>query len=415
MSCLELQILHVVATTVAAARHELRSTKTFSSESNASLSPTLHQHPDTMAFLFRKSAKPPNELVRSTKELTIRLSEETKPNPKTEEELAKDLQQLKVRLQGTPEAEVNPASVFELLSLIIQDDLLFTLATNIHKLPFESRKDAQVVFSTAFRYKPAGASDPQVLHHVIQYRPEIIIALCKGYDRRESAMPCGGVLREALKYDSIAALLLYDEPTPDGKTRDLASVNPDVPSSGEGVFWKFFDWIDKGAFEVSADAFNTFRDILTKHKNLVAGYLQTNFELFFSRYNTMLIQSESYVTKRQSIKLLGEILLDRANYNVMTQYVDSGEHLKIIMKLLRDDRRMINYEGFHVFKVFVANPNKSVAVQRILISNREKLLRFLPNFLEDRTEDEQFNDEKSFLIRQIENLPGAPVATPSAA
>lgn len=72
-------------------------------------------------------------------------------------------------------------------------------------------------------------------------------------------MPCGGVLREALKYDAIAALLLYDEPTPDGKTRDLASVNPDIPSSGQGVFWRFFDWIDKGAFEVSADAFNTFR------------------------------------------------------------------------------------------------------------------------------------------------------------
>ncbi|KAL5383429.1 hypothetical protein PMIN06_005719 [Paraphaeosphaeria minitans] len=368
-----------------------------------------------MAFLFRKLAKPNIELVRSTKELTTRLSEETKPSPKIEDELARDLQQLKIRLQGTPESEVNPASVFELLSLIIQEDLLFTLANNIHKLPFESRKDAQVIFSTAFRYKPAGAPDPQVLHHVIQYRPEIIISLCRGYDRRESAMPCGGVLREALKYDSIAALLLYDEPTPDGKTRDLASVNPDVPSSGNGVFWKFFDWIDKGAFEVSADAFNTFRDILTKHKSLVAGYLQTNFDMFFSRYNTMLIQSESYVTKRQSIKLLGEILLDRANYNVMTQYVDSGEHLKIIMKLLRDDRRMINYEGFHVFKVFVANPNKSVAVQRILISNREKLLRFLPNFLEDRTEDEQFNDEKSFLIRQIEQLPNAPMAAPTAA
>ncbi len=114
----------------------------------------------------------------------------------------------------------------------------------------------------------------------------------------------------------------------------------------------------------------------------------------------------------------------------MTQYVDSGEHLKIIMKLLRDDRRMINYEGFHVFKVcsrwtqmpakltaqvFVANPNKSVAVQRILISNREKLLRFLPNFLDDRTEDEQFIDEKSFLIRQIEQLPGQPILPPGAA
>lgn len=60
-------------------------------------------------------------------------------------------------------------------------------------------------------------------------------------------------------------------------------------------------------------------------------------------------------------------------------------------------------------KVFVANPNKSLAVQRILISNRDKLLRFLPSFLEDRTEDDQFTDEKSFLIRQIELLPPAPV------
>ncbi|KAF2877793.1 Mo25-like protein [Massariosphaeria phaeospora] len=368
-----------------------------------------------MAFLFRNKQKNASELVRTTKELTVRLSEEPKPNPKLEEDLARELQQMKVRLQGTLEAEVSQDSVHQLLTLIVQEDLLYLLANNIHKLPFESRKDAQVIFSTAFRYKPVGASDPQVLHHVIQYRPEIIISLCRGYDRRESAMPCGGVLREALKYDAIAALLLYDEPTGDGNTRDLASVNPDVASTGEGVFWRFFDWIDKGAFEVSADAFNTFRDILTKHKSLVAAYLQTNFEMFFSKYNTILIQSESYVTKRQSIKLLGEILLDRANYSVMTTYVDSGEHLKIVMKLLRDDRRMINYEGFHVFKVFVANPNKSMAVQRILISNREKLLRFLPSFLEDRTEDEQFIDEKSFLIRQIEQLPSAPAPPPAAA
>jgi calcium binding protein 39 len=40
---------------------------------------------------------------------------------------------------------------------------------------------------------------------------------------------------------------------------DLANVNPDIPASGNGIFWRFFDWIDKGAFELSADAFNTFR------------------------------------------------------------------------------------------------------------------------------------------------------------
>ena len=83
---------------------------------------------------------------------------------------------------------------------------------------------------------------------------------------------------------------------------------------------------------------------------------------------------------------------------------------------------MVQYEGFHVFKVtmgpwlvlclslirwikvFVANPHKSPAVQRILVNNRERLLNFLPKFLEDRTDDDQFTDEKSFLIRQIETL-----------
>lgn len=60
-------------------------------------------------------------------------------------------------------------------------------------------------------------------------------------------------------------------------------------------------------------------------------------------------------------------------------------------------------------QVFVANPNKSVAVQRILINNRDRLLKFLPKFLEDRTDDDQFTDEKSFLVRQIELLPKEPI------
>ncbi|KAJ9667924.1 Hym1p [Coniosporium apollinis] len=366
-----------------------------------------------MAFLFGRNRQRGNaELVKSTKELMQKLLLEEKPSPRVEEDLARNLAQMKTTLQGTPEIEVSPEQVYQLVNLLLQEDLLFLLAKDMHRLPFEARKDTQVIFSNAFRYKHPGnnAAEPLALHHIISNRPEIIIALCNGYERRESAMPCGGVLREALKHDAIAALILYDEP---GAPRDLQAIDPSVPSSGEGVFWKFFEWIDKGAFEVSADAFNTFREILTRHKQIVATYLQTNFDTFFTKYNTVLVQSESYVTKRQSIKLLGEILLDRANYNVMTAYVDSGEHLKIIMKLLLDDRRMINYEGFHVFKVFVANPNKSAAVRRILVNNRARLLRFLPTFLDDRTEDDQFTDEKSFLIRQIELLPSSNPISPA--
>lgn len=72
-------------------------------------------------------------------------------------------------------------------------------------------------------------------------------------------MPCGGVLREALKYDAVAALILYDEENMEGKARDLGSVDTAKACSGRGVFWSFFDWIVKSSFEVCTDAFNTFR------------------------------------------------------------------------------------------------------------------------------------------------------------
>jgi len=97
------------------------------------------------------------------------------------------------------------------------------------------------------------------LQYVIANRPDIIVALCHGYDKRESAMPCGGILKEALKHDAVTALILYHEPSEDGKPMDLGSIDTSQPASGKGVFWKFFDWIDKSLFEVSTDAFDTFR------------------------------------------------------------------------------------------------------------------------------------------------------------
>ncbi|KAI9696081.1 MAG: hypothetical protein M1836_005912 [Candelina mexicana] len=364
-----------------------------------------------MAFLFGRSRqKSACDLTRSVKEQIVRLDAPGQPKVRStaEEDLAKLLSQMKLMLQGTQETDSSPAQVHGLVTSLIQEDLLAILARSIHRLPFESRKDAQVIFSYVLRFKApnSSATEPPALNYVINNRTDIVISLCKGYDYRESALSCGTVLREALKHDAIAAIVLCDEPK---AGMSATAINPDVPQTGNGVFWRFFDWIDNGAFEVSADAFTTFKEILTKHKQIVARYLAINFDLFFSKYNTTLVQSSSYVTKRQSIKLLGEILLARANYQVMTAYVDRGEHLKLCMNLLRDDRKMVQYEGFHVFKVFVANPHKSPAVQRILWNNRDRLLKFLPRFLEDRTEDDQFTDEKSFLIRQIETMQPPPV------
>ena len=249
------------------------------------------------------------------------------------------------------EADSNPEAALQLVKAVLQEDVLPALAQNVHLLAFEARKDTQSILSHVLRFKAADATSPVPLaiDHVVRHRPGFVVDLCRGYEHRESAMPCGVVLREILKFQEVAVIIFYDEG--DGRPFDFGAADYDAPSTGRGVFWQFFPWIDRGAFEVSADAFTTFREIITRHKQTTARFLTANYELFFGKYNFELMKSSSYVTKRQSIKLLGELLLDRPNYNIMISYVADGEHLKLCMNLMKDDRKMVRYEAFHVFKV----------------------------------------------------------------
>jgi Mo25-like len=62
----------------------------------------------------------------------------------------------------------------------------------------------------------------------------------------------------------------------------------------------------------------------------------------------------------------------------------SPANLKMMMNLLRDKSRNIQFEAFHVFKVFVANPKKPPQIETILRRNKEKLLAFLKGFHNDK-------------------------------
>eukprot|EP00981_Chlorochromonas_danica_P002143 scaffold428_cov168-Ochromonas_danica.AAC.8 len=95
--------------------------------------------------------------------------------------------------------------------------------------------------------------------------------------------------------------------------------------------------------------------------------------------HSALLQSENYVTKRKALKLLTELLLDRSYHKMMMIFISSKLHLKTIMNMLKSKSMQIQYESFHVFKIFVANPHKSYEVASILYNNKEKLLKELPN------------------------------------
>lgn len=159
---------------------------------------------------------------------------------------------------------------------IVDEQVLLLLPQILHLLPFESRKDAQVIFSFVFRYRPPSkypvASDPQhpnqlppplAVDFVTNHAPSVLIALCRGYDHKESATTAGSILREVLKHEAAAAVVLYDDADSDPNSGSSAGgatkISLNRVQSGRGIFWQLFKWIDQSSFEVAADAFNTFR------------------------------------------------------------------------------------------------------------------------------------------------------------
>jgi hypothetical protein len=82
----------------------------------------------------------------------------------------------------------------------------------------------------------------------------------------------------------------------------------------------------------------------------------------------------------RATQLLSEVILDRSNFVVMMRYINDADNLMMLMRLLKGSSKTIQAEAFHVFKVFVANPNKSDGVNAIFKANRDRLITFLKAF-----------------------------------
>ena len=285
------------------------------------------------------------------------------------------------------------------------------------------------------------------------------------------------MLRECIKQESLAKIILYSDVPPCNvprrSSRAWVSWNTligrplaSLPRLQE-LFDEFFDYVQNSQFDVAADAFSTFRvrrpgmlhffyaffhaapeltlcfppllqDLLTKNKIICSKFLEEKFDKVraaadsasssfvtgFSFYSPRLLflflflslPTSDLLQVRPAAQLgelrdapakseaarygacrgragrrpcktppgngmnppsplipQGELLLDRTNFTVMTRYISNPENLKLMMNMLRDSSRNIQFEAFHVFKVFVANPDKPAAIHSILSKNKEKV------------------------------------------
>jgi calcium binding protein 39 len=282
-------------------------------------------------------------------------------------------------------------SILTLTRLLKSSGVVIRLIESIGQLSVEVRKEVTNVFKALMRRNPEGFVD-----YVAQEQTHVIDALWSGCEEGDgdAALDCGAMLRGLVRHACLTQVVLQR------------------PS-----FWSLLDThIHQEGFERCADAFTTLVEIVMgPHETLVATFLYSNLDAFFTKYEGLLL-SANYMTRRRSLKLLGELLLRKSNVDVMRRFIEKKHFLKVIMLLLRDKSSSIQFEAFHVFKLFVANPTKHADVEEVLMRNRDKLVSYLETFQEG-TGDAQVAREKELLLKVLSALPqiNDPVPAPTLA
>jgi calcium binding protein 39 len=296
--------------------------------------------------------------------------------------------------------------------------LIPKLLDHLHDLPFESRKHAAAIFNYLLVCGLDGADRDLYLPAMTGFRDyvnahfeEILTPIVKGHEClspgvSDVCLHCGSMYRSCFKHPC-----LY---------RQLVSTTERL----ERYLFPFLDkFVHVPNFDVSSDAMESLKMIFTaggsdaqvpadeesqkQMADAAADFLEREYEAIWDqRFNPKLLSDQaSYMTKRMALQILSTVLLTRSNYAIMIKYVNSRANLILVMHLLRDTSPHITLDAFHVFKVFVANPNKIPEVIKILHDNGPKLCRYLETLHQDReANDTQFRDEKALIIATIQAL-----------
>ncbi|KAL6657090.1 hypothetical protein ACP70R_004870 [Stipagrostis hirtigluma subsp. patula] len=331
-----------------------------------------------MSFFFRAASRlrpSPQELVRSIKESLIAL--DTKTGVKALDDVEKNILTLRQTLSGDGEIEPNQEQVLQIALEICKEGVLSLFVENLPSLGWEGRKDLVHCWCILLRQK---VDESYCCVQYIENHFDLLDFLVVCYKNLEVALNCGNMLRECIKYPTLAKYILESS-----------------------SFELFFQYVELPNFDIASDALNTFKDLLTKHEDAVSEFLSSHYEQFFGLY-TRLLSSTNYVTRRQSVKFLSEFLLEAPNAQIMKRYILEVRYLNIMIGLLKDSSKNIRICAFHIFKVFVANPNKPRDIIQVLVDNHRELLKLLHNLPTSKGEDEQLDEERDLIIKEIEKL-----------
>lgn len=283
-------------------------------------------------------------------------------------------------LLGENSKAPDPSKCTKLGNNAVETALMRRLILMIEDIGFEARKAVKDIFTTLTNHD-YGQFQTLFLMDIANER--IFEFLLAAYEKpTDIALVCGEMLRVCLSKEPIVKRLL----------------------TLENLKLFFKKYLHNKNFTIWSDALSTFKVFV--ESDSISDFLKNekNYDEFFALFHKHLVMNfEEYVTVRESLKILGEMLLKRSNYDIMMKYIGSKDNLKNIMTVMTSKATNIKIEAFHVFKVFVANPKKSRPVHELLYCNRDRLILYLEKFHSDSSE-EQTGEEQKLLVNTLRRL-----------
>ncbi|XP_012567893.2 putative MO25-like protein At5g47540 [Cicer arietinum] len=237
-----------------------------------------------MKSLFKPKPRTPSDIVRNTRDLLrfLQHAPDIKRDNDKVIELFKNLRELKTILYGNSEAEPVPEACSQLTQEFFNENTFRLLVQCLPKLNLEARKDATQVVANLQRQQ---VQSRLIASDYLEKNLDLMDILISGYENADMALHYGAMLRECIRHQIVAKYVLE---------------SPHMK--------KFFDYIQIPNFDIAADAAATFKELMTRHKSTVAEFLSKNYEWFFDEYNSKLLESSNYITRRQAVKVWCEFL-----------------------------------------------------------------------------------------------------------
>eukprot|EP01084_Bolivina_argentea_P298434 514263_1 len=323
--------------------------------------------------------------------------------------LTKDIATMHFICYGNADRNPNIANATKLISKLLDSDtnLLSILVQNIHFLEFEAKKQCADILNYTIRRASRNQSHAYIQQQTDQsgHNP-IIMVLLNQFDQNMHS-----TLYEIVKRPELTNMLLnrIKIRRKNGEKHDAIHKNgiSKLMHARERNDCDFVDELfvmaQNERFTVSSNAYLALYHLLIHgNKRHIAPYVCAHYETIFKRINA-LIQSPQFVIQKQFLLLLRHLLLNIGNRKVMMNYISSKENLAVIMSLMKKHQTSsISLDAFHVFKIFIVNPNKTKRVNITLWKNKKRLIEFLRGFHDDKArEDDQFKSDRSITINCV--------------